>query len=149
MTDETDSFLTLDKQLCFELYAASHAFTKLYKTLLDPMGLTYPQYLVMLLLWEEDGRSVGDLGQRLDLESSTLTPLLKRMEKAGLVVRTRDPEDERRVLVRLSPQGKALKEKARDIPKCLDRASIIGNEDATRLRAEIRALRRALTAATG
>src|SRR5215470_15501153 len=94
--------LKLDHQLCFALYSASLAMTKLYKPLLDPLGLTYPQYLAMLVLWEGDGIGVSDLGQRLQLDSGTLTPLLKRLEAAGLVQRLRDSDDERRVLLQLT-----------------------------------------------
>ena len=147
MTGSTSPTQTLDQQLCFEIYAASHAFTKLYKLLLDPMGLTYPQYLVMLLLWERDDRPVGDLGQALALESSTLTPLLKRMEAAGHVIRQRDPEDERRVRIRLTEAGWALQEQARQIPQCLDQSGAVTAAEAADLRAEVRKLRLALTAA--
>ena len=94
-------WLLLDHQLCFALYSASLAMTKLYKPLLDPLGLTYPQYLVMLVLWEHDGLTVSQLGERLALDSGTLTPLLKRLEAAGLVQRLRDAADERRVLLQL------------------------------------------------
>src|SRR5256885_12152698 len=92
-----DQLLRLDNQLCFALYSASLAMTKLYKPLLDELGLTYPQYLVMLALWEQDGLAVSGLGERLSLDSGTLTPLLKRLEAAGLISRLRDVEDERRV----------------------------------------------------
>lgn len=146
MTDST-AFTTLDQQLCFELYAASHAFTKLYKPLLDPLGLTYPQYLVMLLLWERDDRSVGDLGQALDLESSTLTPLLKRMEGAGHVTRARDPKDERRVRISLTQEGRDLHERAKHIPMCLDRSGAIAEAEVAQLRQQVRQLRMALSAA--
>ena len=95
-------WLALDNQVCFSLYSASLAMTKLYKPLLDPLGLTYPQYLVMLVLWETDDVSVSTLGERLSLDSGTLTPLLKRLEAAGLVKRARSAEDERRVQVSLT-----------------------------------------------
>src|SRR5439155_24290568 len=91
-----DTMQRLDRQLCFALYSSSLAMTKLYKPLLDPLGLTYPQYLVMLVLWEGDGIAVSELGQRLQLDSGTLTPLLKRLEASGLVQRRRDSADERR-----------------------------------------------------
>src|SRR3954470_3664742 len=100
-----ESALLLDNQLCFALYSASLAMTKLYKPLLDELGLTYPQYLVMLALWERDGSTVSELGQRLYLDSGTLTPLLKRLEAAGLVSRVRSTEDERRVHLRLTSAG--------------------------------------------
>lgn len=108
--------LRLDLQLCFALYGASNRVTRLYRTLLAPLGLTYPQYLVMLALWETAPRSVGELGQTLDLDSGTLTPLLKRLEAQGLVDRARDPRDERRVIISLTPRGAALREKAQPIP---------------------------------
>ena len=105
-------WLQLDHQLCFALYSASLAMTKLYKPLLEPLGLTYPQYLVMLVLWEGDGLTVSQLGERLALDSGTLTPLLKRLEASGLVQRRRDAADERRVLLHLTPAGRALKDGA-------------------------------------
>src|SRR5437868_2885186 len=108
--------LKLDHQLCFALYSASLSMTKLYKPLLDPLNLTYPQYLAMLVLWEGDGITVSDLGQRLQLDSGTLTPLLKRLEANGLVQRQRDKADERRVLLHLTPPGRALKARAAKVP---------------------------------
>ncbi len=110
-------WLALDAQLCFALYSASLAMTKLYKPLLAPLGLTYPQYLVMLVLWESDGQPVSAIGERLSLDSGTLTPLLKRLELAGLVQRLRDAADERRVLIRLSPAGRALRSRALAVPQ--------------------------------
>ena len=109
-------WLALDQQLCFALYASSLAMTKLYKPLLEPLGLTYPQYLVMLVLWERDGITVSDVGARLTLDSGTLTPLLKRLQAGGLLARTRDTEDERRVLVKLTAAGCALKSRAMKVP---------------------------------
>lgn len=111
--------LRLDRQLCFALYGAANRVTRLYRPLLDALGLTYPQYLAMLVLWEASPRTVGALGEALDLESSTLTPLLKRLETQGLVARTRDPEDERRVIVTLTPAGAALRDKAQAVPEQL------------------------------
>ncbi|OIK26493.1 MarR family winged helix-turn-helix transcriptional regulator [Streptomyces malaysiense] len=108
--------LLLRDQLCFALYTASRAVTARYRPLLDELGLTYPQYLVMLALWERDALSVGDLGSALQLESSTLSPLLKRLEAAGLVRRERRPEDERSVTVRLTGPGTALRAKAHAVP---------------------------------
>ncbi|MGB0159872.1 MAG: MarR family winged helix-turn-helix transcriptional regulator [Thalassovita mediterranea] len=144
---QTAPFTTLDQQLCFEVYAASHAFTKFYKPLLDPLGLTYPQYLVMLLLWQRDDRAVGDLGQALSLESSTLTPLLKRMEASGQITRQRDPEDERRVRIRLTDAGRALQDQAATIPACLGEAAAMPASEVTELREEVRRLRLRLEAA--
>ncbi len=115
----TDDTLHLDQQICFPLYAAANAMVRLYRPLLDALGLTYPQYLAMLVLWEEDGRSVGELGSLLHLDSGTLTPLLKRLETAGLVARQRDPADERRVVITLTATGRKLKTKAREVPSKL------------------------------
>lgn len=111
--------LMLDNQLCFALYSASLAMTKLYKPLLESLGLTYPQYLVMLVLWEQDGQSVTALGERLGLDSGTLTPLLKRMEAAGLLQRQRAADDERRLQVCLTPAGVTLQERAARVPRCV------------------------------
>jgi len=108
--------LHLDQQLCFALYAASNRIQRLYRPLLEPLGLTYPQYLVMLVLWQHGRRSVGELGEALHLDSGTLTPLLKRLEAAGLVVRKRCSEDERRVFVDLSAEGRALRKQAMGVP---------------------------------
>jgi MarR family transcriptional regulator, organic hydroperoxide resistance regulator len=102
----------LEDQLCFALYAASRAMTARYRPLLDAIGLTYPQYLVMMLLWEEDNQTVGQLGARLSLDSGTLSPLLKRLTTAGLVTRHRRVEDERSVAIALTDAGRALREKA-------------------------------------
>ncbi len=118
-----DAWLALDKQLCFALYSASLAMTKVYKPLLAPLGLTYPQYLVMLALWEGDGQSVSELGDKLALDSGTLTPLLKRLEAQGQLSRERDAQDERRVIVRLTPAGRQLKVQARRVPQEIGRAS--------------------------
>jgi DNA-binding MarR family transcriptional regulator len=108
--------LHLDNQLCFAVYAAAQAFTATYKPLLDPMGLTYPQYLTMLVLWEDDGLTVSAIGDRLGLDSGTLTPLLKRLEAAGMLSRTRDATDERQVRIALTPPGQSLRQKAKGIP---------------------------------
>jgi len=108
--------LKLDNQLCFAVYAAAHAFNATYKPLLEPLGLTYPQYLAMLVLWQEDGVTVSHIGGRLGLDSGTLTPLLKRLEGAGLLSRIRDAADERQVRITLTAAGRALKQKAKGIP---------------------------------
>lgn len=109
--------LELELQFCFALYSASHAMTKRYKPMLDALGLTYPQYLVMLVLWEQDGILVKDIGARLFLDSGTLTPLLKRLESNGLVSRNRDPKDERQVRILLTEVGHALRDRAASIPE--------------------------------
>lgn len=108
--------LLLDRQVCFPLYAATNLLNRLYGPVLRQLGLTYPQYLVMLVLWEQQPQTVGALGARLYLDSGTLTPLLKRMEAAGYVTRTRDPADERRVVIGLTDKGKALREQAVHVP---------------------------------
>ena len=111
------NLLALDNQFCFALDSASHAMTKTYKPMLDRLGLTYPQYLVMLVLWEQDAILVKEIGARLFLDSGTLTPLLKRLEANGLVSRNRDPHDERQVRIVLSPEGRALRKQAEQIPE--------------------------------
>src|SRR5438128_924891 len=114
--ESREQWLQLDRQLCFALYSSSLAMTRIYKPLLAPLGLTYPQYLVMLVLWEADGPSVSQLGQRLSLDSGTLTPLLKRLESLGHIERRRATDDERRVDIFLTPTGRKLRERALDIP---------------------------------
>jgi DNA-binding MarR family transcriptional regulator len=115
----TDEYLKLDNQLCFLLYGASRAVTQMYQPLLEPLGITYPQYLVMLVLWEEDGASVRTLCDRLYLDSGTLTPLLTRLESAGLVRRERSAADARVVDIHLTTEGKKLKRTARAVPEAL------------------------------
>jgi DNA-binding MarR family transcriptional regulator len=110
----------LRKQLCFAIYSASHAFTRAYRALLEPLGLTYPQYLVMLVLWERDGMRVKEIGAELYLDSGTLTPLLKRLEGLGIVRRVRDASDERQVTILLTETGRALEHKAASVPRDLE-----------------------------
>jgi DNA-binding MarR family transcriptional regulator len=141
-----DPMLLLDNQLCFALYSASLAMTKLYKPLLDELGLTYPQYLVMLVLWEGDGLMVSELGQRLYLDSGTLTPLLKRLEAAGLVSRLRDVADERRVHVHLTAAGRKLKVRAAKVPACVLQASQCSLAELKQLTDQVRTLRERLAA---
>ncbi len=141
---QPDGALRLAEFLCFAVYSACHAFNRVYKPLLDELGLTYPQYLAMVLLWEQDNQTVGSLGEKLFLESSTLTPVLKRLEASGHVKRTRDPDDERQVRVRLTERGRALREKARKIPGCILEASNLELDELLRLQSEIVALRGAL-----
>ena len=140
-----DRALLLDQQLCFALYSSSLLLTKLYKPHLDPLGLTYPQYLVMLVLWETDDQAVTALGERLSLDSGTLTPLLKRLESKGLVHRARDRSDERRVRVRLSTEGAALRVRARSVPPAM--RCLMGGTDHefTRLREALHALQTRLS----
>jgi DNA-binding MarR family transcriptional regulator len=104
--------LGLDQQLCFSVYAAAHAFTAAYKPLLDPLGLTYPQYLVLVVLWERDGMMVKEIAARLHLDSGTLSPILKRLEGGGFIRRIRAPENERQLRIELTEKGRALREKA-------------------------------------
>lgn len=111
--------LRLENQLCFRLYSASRLVTQAYRPLLEPLGLTYPQYLVLLVLWEQDGQTVGDIGERLLLESNTLTPLLQRMEREGLIVRTKGTTDTRKTVIELTAEGKHLERRAKDVPSCL------------------------------
>ncbi|MCZ4316005.1 MarR family transcriptional regulator [Comamonadaceae bacterium G21597-S1] len=140
-----DAALRLDNQLCFALYSASLAMTKAYKPLLDTLGLTYPQYLVMLVLWERGMLSVSELGERLFLDSGTLTPLLKRMEAGGWLARVRSLEDERRVMVSLTPAGRKLKARAARVPECMLQASSCSLEELAALSAQVRQFRSRLT----
>lgn len=140
-TINANEALLLDNQLCFALHSASLAMTKVYKPYLDKLGVTYPQYLVLLVLWERDGVSVSEIGERLFLDSGTLTPLLKRLEAQGLVDRSRDPADERRVVIRLSAAGRALKDEAAGIPACILGATGCDVQDVVRIAGEVRALR--------
>lgn len=132
--------LGLDEQLCFSLYAASRAVRARYRPLLDDLGLTYPQYLVMLVLWESGPISVRGLGRRLHLDSGTLSPVLKRLEAAGLVVRHRGVPDDRSVEVTLTSAGRALRSRAERIPPQVADATGLGRSDFLRLVAELEAL---------
>ena len=142
-----DRPLQLGNQLCFAIYSAAHAFNRVYKPLLDRLGLTYPQYLVMLVLWERDGVPVKDIGERLFLDSGTLTPLLKRMEAAHLLKRTRSAEDERQVLISLTSQGQSLKEKARAVPQAILAASACSLGELSAMKSQLIILRDRLNAA--
>lgn len=123
----TDDTLKLKNFLCFAVYSANHAFNRVYKPMLDRLGLTYPQYIAMVTLWSEEGLTVGQIGDRVLLETNTLTPLLKRLESAGLVRRVRDAADERQVRVYLTEKGRALRHEAEQVPAemgvCLDHDS--------------------------
>ncbi|NDY89587.1 MarR family winged helix-turn-helix transcriptional regulator [Ideonella livida] len=142
--DSTASWLALDQQLCFALYSASLAMTKLYKPLLEPLGLTYPQYLVMLALWEQDGLGVNQLGERLFLDSGTLTPLLKRLETQGLLQRQRDATDERRLRVTLTLPGQALKAQAEAVPRAVACATACELHEIAALTQSLQGLRQRL-----
>lgn len=140
--------LALDSQLCFGLYAASRAMTAAYAPLLAPLKVTYPQYLVLLVLWEEDGVSVRHLGDRLALDSGTLTPLLQKMERQGLVTRARDDEDNRVVRISLTTSGRALKRKALNVPKALVCHFGLTLPAIAQLRSQLNGLTQTLRAAT-
>ena len=141
-----DMPLRLDNQLCFAVYSTAHAFNRVYKPLLDRLGLTYPQYLVMLVLWERDGVPLKDIGGRLFLDSGTLTPLLKRLETAELVKRTRSTEDERQVLIALTATGEALREKARAVPQAILASSACSVAELSAMKNELISLRDKLNA---
>jgi len=147
MADTPPLPLPLDAQFCFAVYSTAHALNRVYKPLLDRLGVTYPQYLVLLVLWESDDRSVGEIGEKLMLDSSTLTPLLKRLEAAGIVQRTRNPEDQRQVRVRLTEKGRSLSGIAREFPAALLAASGCGSESLVRLKQELAAVRDSMLAA--
>ena len=138
--------LQLDKQVCFALYSTSLAMTRVYKPLLEALSLTYPQYLVMLVLWEEDGLMISKLGDRLFLDSGTLTPLLKRMQAADFITRIRAVEDERRVHITLTAKGRALKSQAAAIPACILSASQCSIPELMALTQQMQALRAKLVA---
>lgn len=141
--------LKLDNQICFAVYSTAHAFNRIYKPLLDQLGLTYPQYLVMLVLWERDDVPVKAIGERLFLDSGTLTPLLKRLEVAGLVRRTRSAEDERQVLIALTPRGHDLRDKAKVVPHGVLAASACSVDELVSMKDQLVALRDRLNAALG
>jgi len=140
--------LRLDRQLCFAVYSASHAFTRFYKPLLAQLGVTYPQYLALLTLWEEDSLSVTAIGDRLLLDSGTLTPVLKRLEALGLVSRTRSTTDERQVIVRLTEQGAAMRHVAEGFPTRILDASECSEEELDSLRQALLGLRKNLNHST-
>ncbi len=134
---DTDSVLKLDNQLCFAVYACAREMTKLYHPLLKEIGLTYTQYVTMLALWEQDRVTVKQLGLRLYLDSGTLTPLLKKLEVMGLLIRSRDKQDERSVIIELTEKGIRLKEKAMDIPERLFCQAGVSAEEAEALRNQV------------
>lgn len=138
--------LHLSEQLCFSIYSTAHALNRAYRPLLKDLGITYPQYLVMLVLWEEEGLTVKEIGDRLHLDSGTLTPLLKRLEALGLVARARDAADERQVRIHLTSQGRTLRAKAECIPQEIGKASGHSLAEIQKLKADILRLRDALNA---
>jgi MarR family transcriptional regulator, organic hydroperoxide resistance regulator len=140
MTETPSPSVALDDQLCFALYAASRAVTARYRPMLDELGVTYPQYLVLMLLWEEDGQTVGQLGNRLALDSGTLSPLLKRLTAAGLVTRHRRADDERSVSVRLTDAGRALQGPACAISAQMIDALALSTGEFAELRGQLRTI---------
>lgn len=140
-TDARDTRPQVTELLCFSLYSASHAFTQLYRPLLDKLDLTYPQYLVMMTLWHRDGQTVKELGKTLFLNSSTLTPLLKRLDGAGLITRIRNPRDEREVLIHLTQDGDDLRTSASDVGRCIEEAVGLDAETVQAVKASVDAIR--------
>ncbi|WP_280636993.1 MarR family transcriptional regulator [Rhizobium sp. 16-449-1b] len=135
----------LERQLCFAVYSTAHAFTRAYKPILDKVGLTYPQYLVMLVLWEKAALPVKTIGEQLDLDSGTLSPLLKRLEQSGLIVRTRDPKDERQVIVTLTSEGDAMRSQVDGIMGEIGKAIGCTLEEMVDIREKLHGLRGNLT----
>jgi DNA-binding MarR family transcriptional regulator len=140
MTDTPSPSVALDDQLCFALYAASRAVTARYRPMLDELGVTYPQYLVLMLLWEQDGQTVGQLGSRLSLDSGTLSPLLKRLTAAGLVTRHRRADDERSVSVRLTETGSELQGPACGISAQMIDALALSTDQFAELKGQLRTI---------
>jgi DNA-binding MarR family transcriptional regulator len=143
-TNDSTAALKLDNQLCFALYSTNLALNKLYRQLLAPLNLTYPQYLVMLILWEQDDITVSAIGERLFLDSATLTPLLKRMESAGLILRQRSRQDERQVAVTLTAQGQELQQQALTIPHAVGCAAKCDADSLNTLKLQLEQLRQQL-----
>lgn len=141
---QSDELLKLDHQLCFAIYSANLAFNQVYRKLLKPLGLTYPQYLVMMTLWENNGLSVSQIGTLLHLESSTLTPMLKRMEMGGLIERKRSSVDERQVFIYLTSEGDVLKQKAQQVPLSMQRLSECQLDDFSALKNQLHTLSKQL-----
>jgi DNA-binding MarR family transcriptional regulator len=136
----------LDNQLCFAIYGATIAINRAYKPLLDRLGITYPQFLVLSALWESDGRTIGAIAERLDLEPSTITPLVKRLEQAGFVARRRNPDDERQVQVSLTPKGWSMREETVCLAEALLKRSGLSVAQVQALNAQVRQLRDAVAA---
>ncbi|MET9681310.1 MarR family winged helix-turn-helix transcriptional regulator [Streptomyces coeruleorubidus] len=147
MNTPDDDWLRLDQQICFSLHAASRAFNGVYRGILNDLGLTYPQYLVMLVLWEHDELPVKKLGEHLRLDSGTLSPLLKRLEAAGLVRRERSARDERSVEIRLTEEGVALRRRALQVPRRIAASTGFDTDEIRALRARLDELTTALDAA--
>jgi DNA-binding MarR family transcriptional regulator len=141
---ETSDALSLDNQLCFALYAATHAITRAYRPLLNDLGVTYPQYLVLLVLWEQDTVPVGEIARRLQLDAAALTPLVKRLEALGLVSRQRDSRDERIVRISLSPAGRGLRTRAAAVHQQVACLTTLSEGEASALRGQLKRLTLAL-----
>lgn len=142
MDDGTmEGLLRLDMQICFALYGASHAFNRAYKPLLEPLGLTYPQYLVLMALWEKETATVKVLGEMLGLDSGTLSPLLKRLEQAGLITRKRGTVDERQVMIALTPDGAEMKTKAAEVMRAIGEATGCSLDELGKLRDQLNVLK--------
>ncbi|MGE3063957.1 MAG: MarR family winged helix-turn-helix transcriptional regulator [Hyphomicrobiaceae bacterium] len=141
-----ESPLKLDEFLCFAIYSANHAFNRVYQPLLVKLGLTYPQFIAMILLWAEDDQTVGELGRKLFLQSNTLTPLLKRLEALGYIDRRRDRADERQVGIKLTTRGRSLQAKAAEIICCVRSATGLKDKQMARMLEDVAALRRSLDA---
>ena len=148
-SEDREQDIRLENQLCFALYSASLAFSRRYKPLLDPLGLTYPQYLAMMALWETDHQPVKALGEKLSLDSGTLSPLLKRLEQAGYVTRRRGSKDERQVKISLTEEGSALRHKAQGVASAIGVAIGCTHAEIADLRDELKALRGRLLAGQG
>ena len=130
-------WLLLDNQLCFALYTASRLTVQAYQPLLEPLGLTYPQYVTLLVLWENDGITVSELGERLSLDSGTLSPLLKKLEQKDLITRVRKPEDERSVVLRLTAQGRELKQRAKSVPERISKVACLQGGQFARMKKDL------------
>ncbi len=139
----------IDEQLCFAIYSTMLGLNKVYRELLKDLEITYPQYLVMLVLWERDGLTVGEIAERVFLDSPTVTPLLKRLEAAGLVSRDRSPQDERQVLITLTPTGRGLRQRASHLPQCIVDASDTELAELIDLRDRLLALRERMARKSG
>ena len=144
-TYQADTPQILNAQLCFATYTAGMAFNRVYRQQLQPLGLTYPQYVAMVVLWAQDGITIGTLGDQVALETNTLTPMLKRLEGMGLIERRRDTADERRVLIHLTQTGRAMQERATDILPRVNKATGLSVKELARLTHQMHSLRRNLT----
>jgi DNA-binding MarR family transcriptional regulator len=147
-SETTGEQIRLQQMLCFALYGAAHAFSRAYKPLLEPLGLTYPQYLVMISLWEKDGQPVKALGEALGLDSGTLSPLLKRLEQAGFVTRTRGKADERQVHITLTEKGRQLQAEASGVMPAIAAATGCSLDEVGALRDRLKDLQQSLEKAT-